>query len=45
MLIGNHDSRLLENEKAMSYFETVDKMTLIEDGENQVILCHFPMAD
>ena len=33
LVIGNHDRCTLENEKAMSYFETVDKMMHITDGD------------
>jgi calcineurin-like phosphoesterase family protein len=45
LVIGNHDNRLLKNEKAMSYFEMVDKMMHVVDMGNQICLCHFPIAD
>lgn len=45
LIIGNHDNRLLKNEKAMSYFETVDKMLHVSDNGNQICLCHFPIAE
>lgn len=45
LIIGNHDDKLLKNEKAMGYFETVDKMMKISDNGNNICLCHFPMAE
>ena len=45
LVIGNHDGKLLENEKAMAYFESVDKMMHVADGENHICLCHYPIAD
>ena len=45
LIIGNHDSKTLNNEKAMSYFESVDKMLHVTDGDKQICLCHFPMAE
>ena len=34
LVVGNHDRHLLTNEKAMSYFESVDTIKVIEDGDN-----------
>ena len=45
LIIGNHDSALLKNEQALSYFVSVDKMDHIRDGEHQIVMCHFPMAE
>lgn len=45
LVIGNHDKCTLDNEKAMSYFETVDKMMHITDGGREICLCHYPIAD
>lgn len=45
LIIGNHDSRLLANEKAMAYFDTVDKMMHVSDQGEQLQLCHFPIAE
>lgn len=45
LIIGNHDHRLLQNEKAMSYFEGVDKMMHVSDFGHQICLCHFPIAE
>lgn len=45
LIIGNHDKKLLQNEKAMGYFESVDKMMHITDNKKQICLCHFPIAE
>ena len=43
-VIGNHDRKTLGNEAAMKYFESVDKLCRVMDGDKEVILCHFPLA-
>jgi len=45
LIIGNHDGATLKNEKAMAYFESVDKMMHVTDNGNQICLCHFPLAE
>lgn len=45
LIIGNHDKRLLKNEKAMGYFEEVDKMLHVSDSGHQICVCHFPLAE
>ena len=45
LIIGNHDGDTLKNEKAMSYFETVEKMMHVSDNGKQICLCHFPIAE
>ena len=45
LVIGNHDGLTLKNEKAMSYFESVDKIKGIKDGDKTIVLCHYPIAD
>jgi calcineurin-like phosphoesterase family protein len=45
LIIGNHDGDTLKNEKAMAYFESVDKMIHVTDGDKQICLCHFPIAE
>lgn len=49
LIIGNHDRKLLTNEKAMQYFESVDKLMgitdIIEGRKVDVVLCHYPMAE
>ena len=29
----------------MSYFESVEALQMIRDGENEIILCHYPIAE
>lgn len=43
-MIGNHDGKLLQDEKAMQYFEDVDKMMHVNDDSNAVCLCHYPIV-
>lgn len=45
LIIGNHDKRLLSNEKAMGYFESVDKMMHVADNGNHICVCHYPIAE
>lgn len=45
LVIGNHDGAMLQNEKAMSYFESVDKMMHVSDNGKEICLCHFPIAE
>ena len=45
LIVGNHDGVILKDEKALSYFESVDKMTHIQDHGEQIVMCHFPIAD
>lgn len=45
LLIGNHDKATLKSNSALQYFESVECLQHIKDGEHDVILCHFPIAD
>lgn len=45
LIIGNHDTKLLKNDAAMSYFESVDKMMHVSDRGVEICLCHFPIAE
>lgn len=49
LIVGNHDTALLQNEKALAYFESVAPLQQIQDtyqGETiRVCLCHFPIAE
>ena len=44
LIVGNHDDKLLGNAEAMKLLESVDKMLRIKDGNEDVILCHYPLA-
>ena len=47
LIIGNHDNKLLKNDKAMSYIESVDKMAHVKDDltGKHIHICHFPMIE
>lgn len=44
LIVGNHDSKLLNNAVTMSFFESVHEMLLIKDEDKEIVLCHYPMA-
>lgn len=45
LIIGNHDAKLLKDERAMRRFITVEKMQHISDNKKQICMCHFPIAE
>lgn len=45
LIVGNHDRAILSSNKALSYFEEIDKMMHVTDGKNQICICHFPIAE
>lgn len=45
LIIGNHDTKLLKDDEAMSYFVTVDKMRHVSDSGKELCICHFPLAE
>lgn len=45
LIMGNHDEKLLGNEKAMGYFDSVDKMMHVVDNGRHICVCHFPIAE
>ncbi len=48
LIIGNHDEGMLDDDRAMSYFESVDYMKTVVDvyegRKIKVFLCHYPMV-
>jgi calcineurin-like phosphoesterase family protein len=44
LIVGNHDDKLLKNEEALSYFESIDRIMKLKDEDKEVVLCHFPLA-
>ncbi|HIQ98698.1 MAG TPA: hydrolase [Candidatus Scybalocola faecavium] len=44
LIQGNHDSHLINNPEAMGFIESVDKMLLVKDQGERIVLCHFPIA-
>ncbi len=45
LIEGNHDKAVLENPKALHYLEDVAKMMHVQDGDRQICLCHYPLAE
>ena len=45
LIIGNHDKATLECEKALKHLESIDKMMHVTDGDKQIVLCHYPLAE
>lgn len=45
LLIGNHDQNLLNSPTAVRYFESIEKMCHVTDGQHQICLCHFPICE
>lgn len=45
LVVGNHDGKLMKNEKAMKYFESVNQILQISDEGRRVTMCHYPMAE
>ncbi len=45
LIVGNHDKCTLECENAAKYLESIDKMLHVTDGDKQICLCHYPIAD
>jgi calcineurin-like phosphoesterase family protein len=45
LVIGNHDHRTIQDEKAVQCFASVEMMNRIIDGDRHVSLCHFPVAE
>lgn len=43
LVLGNHDVKLMRDSVSLDYFKTVDKMRFIKDGNEEVVLCHYPM--
>ncbi|WP_373245558.1 hydrolase [Lacrimispora indolis] len=45
LIIGNHDWLTLQDPEAMKYFEDSRPMMHVTDGDKQICLCHFPIAE
>lgn len=44
LIIGNHDGKLLKDNQIREVFDTIDIYKEIKDGDNTVILFHYPIA-
>ena len=45
LIVGNHDHDLVLSSKARSYFESIDTIKYVVDGDHRLVLCHYPMAE
>ena len=45
LIIGNHDEKILHDDKLMSYFESINNIVKICDEEKNICICHYPMAE
>lgn len=45
LIKGNHDGKLLKNQKAIECFESVADILQISDEGRRVTLCHYPLAE
>lgn len=45
LIVGNHDKVTLDCREAVKYLESVDKMQHVTDGDKQICLCHYPLAE
>lgn len=45
LIIGNHDKITVECKNAYKYLESMDKMMHVTDGDKQICLCHYPLAE
>lgn len=45
LIIGNHDGPTLQDSESMKYFEDFRPMMHVTDGNKQICLCHFPIAE
>jgi len=45
LVIGNHDGITLKSQNARGCFESIEQISEIKDGENRIIMCHYPIAE
>lgn len=45
LIIGNHEESILTDEKALSYFDSVDQIKEVSESGEKVVICHFPLAE
>lgn len=45
LIIGNHDLKTIEDEEACSYFDSIEGLEYVKDGETDVVMCHYPIAE
>ena len=45
LILGNHDYRILKDEAAQSYFQSIHHMLSVRDENRELILCHYPLLE
>lgn len=45
LIIGNHDGKTLQDSEVTKYFDEIRSMMHVTDGDKQICLCHFPIAE
>ena len=45
LIVGNHDRAILKHNKVHEYFVSVAPLTMVQDGDYNVVLCHYPLAE
>lgn len=45
LIIGNHDLKTIEDEEACSYFDSIERLGYVKDGDADVVMCHYPIAE
>lgn len=45
LIVGNHDIKMLKNEEALQYWESVDHLKTIYIDKLSIVLCHYPLAE
>lgn len=45
LIIGNHDIKTIEDEVACLYFDSIERLGYVKDGDTDVVMCHYPIAE
>ena len=43
LLLGNHDNKWVKKVDMTKYFDSVERLTEVSDGQNRYVLCHYPL--
>ena len=45
LIVGNHDTRILQNHHCRKMFESIKDMMTITDNGQKIVLCHYPLVE
>lgn len=45
LIVGNHDTKMLKQPNIKRYFESINDLLTVNDGDYTIILCHYPLAE